>query len=56
MTQSEITAFLAIIQCGSFSSAAEHLYITQPALSRRIQALEKKVGYKLFKVFLPIRQ
>lgn len=48
MTQSEITAFLAIIQCGSFSSAAEHLYITQPALSRRIQALEKKVGYKLF--------
>lgn len=33
MTFLEIEAFLKIAQCGSFSAAAEKLYITQPALS-----------------------
>lgn len=32
MTFLEIEAFLKIAQCGSFSAAAEKLYITQPAL------------------------
>ena len=48
MTNSEISAFLAIVECGSFSKAAEMLFITQPALSRRIQSLENEIGYKLF--------
>ena len=48
MTISEITAFLAVIECGSFSKAAEMLFITQPALSRRIQSLENEIGYRLF--------
>lgn len=48
MTFLEIEAFLNIIQYGSFSAAAEKLYITQPALGRRIRALEEELGYTLF--------
>ncbi|QGY46300.1 LysR family transcriptional regulator [Maribellus comscasis] len=32
---------------GSFSSAARHLKITQPALSLQIQKLEEEIGFKL---------
>lgn len=48
MTLLEIEAFLAIIECNSFSAAAKKLYITQPALTRRIQIMEKELGYSLF--------
>ncbi|MBR5267446.1 MAG: LysR family transcriptional regulator [Lachnospiraceae bacterium] len=48
MTFLEIEAFLNIVQYGSFSAAAEKLYITQPALGRRIRALEEELGYTLF--------
>lgn len=48
MTFLEIEAFLNIVQHGSFSAAAEKLYITQPALGRRIKALEEELGYSLF--------
>ena len=48
MTFLEIEAFLKITECGSFSSAAEKLYITQPALGRRVRALEEELGYPLF--------
>jgi len=48
MTFLEIEAFLKIAQYGSFSAAAEQLYITQPALGRRIRALEEELGYDLF--------
>lgn len=47
MTELEIQAFLTIIKLGSISAAAESLYVTQPALSRRIHALEAELGYKL---------
>ncbi len=43
-----IEAFLMVIQKGSFSSAAEELYITQPTLSNRIQKLEQELNVKLF--------
>ena len=46
MTFLEIEAFLNIVQYGSFSAAAEKLYVTQPALGRRIRALEEELGYK----------
>lgn len=36
--------FLAVAETGSFSRAAEKLYLTQSALSRSIQALEDEVG------------
>lgn len=48
MTHLEIEAFFEIIKAGSISSAAQNLYVTQPALSRRIGTLEKELGYTLF--------
>lgn len=48
MTKLEIAAFLAIVEHGSISATAEQIFVTQPALSRRIQALEKELGYRLF--------
>lgn len=47
MTLLEIEAFLAIIQHGTMSAAAKALYITQPALTRRIQKMEQELGYPL---------
>lgn len=48
MTEREIEAFLTIVRTGSISAAAEVLYVTQPALSRRVRALEQELGYQLF--------
>ena len=48
MTRLEIDAFLSIVKYGSISSAAEKLYVSQPALSRRIKVLEQELGYRLF--------
>ncbi|MEY7999920.1 LysR family transcriptional regulator [Clostridium sp. Mt-5] len=47
MTALEIDAFLMVVKTGSITAAAEQLYVTQPALSRRIAALEKELGYSL---------
>ena len=43
-----LQAFLAVAETGSFSRAAERIYLTQPAISKRIAALEKEVGARLF--------
>lgn len=43
----EIQAFVAIAERGSFRAAAESLFISQPALSRRIEKLEAEVGSRL---------
>lgn len=48
MTQLEIEAFLTVAQTGNITKAAEHLYISQPALSRRLKTLEQELGYILF--------
>lgn len=48
MTHLEIDAFLEIIKMGSISAAAETLYVSQPALTRRISTLENELGYRLF--------
>lgn len=47
MTALEIDAFLTVVKTGSITAAAEQLYITQPALSRRIATLENELGYIL---------
>ncbi len=47
MTYLEIEAFLEVIKSGSISAAAESLFVSQPALSRRIAALEEELGYTL---------
>src|SRR5689334_15324897 len=43
-----LQAFLAIAETGSFSRAAERIYLTQPAISKRIALLEEELGAKLF--------
>ncbi len=43
-----IRAFVCIADSGSFSRAAEALFITQPAVSKRITALEQSLGTRLF--------
>lgn len=44
----QLEAFLAVISAGSISAAAEQLYVGQPAVTARIQALERAVGAPLF--------
>ncbi len=43
-----LTAFMAVAETGSFSAAAERLYITQPAISKRIALLEQQLDARLF--------
>ena len=43
-----LQAFLAVAETGSFSSGAERLFITQPAVSKRIASLEAELGTALF--------
>jgi len=43
-----LTAFISVSEQRSFSKAAEHLFITQPAVSKRISALEKELNTHLF--------
>lgn len=47
MNEIEIQTFLAVIDSGSISAAAKTLYLTQPAISRRIRILEESLGYPL---------
>lgn len=47
MNQGEIDAFLAIVEQGTLSGAAETLYLTQSALSSRLELLEKETGARL---------
>ena len=49
MTYLEIEAFLEIVKSGSISAAAEALFVSQPALSRRISSLEEELGYTLIR-------
>jgi DNA-binding transcriptional LysR family regulator len=39
--------YIALIEAGSFSAAAERRHVSQPAFSRRIQMLESWLGVKL---------
>lgn len=43
-----LEAFWWIAKTGSFNKAAERLYLTQPSVTARIQALEKELGQPLF--------
>ena len=41
-------AFIAVAETSSFSEASEHLFLTQPAVSKRIAALESELDVHLF--------
>lgn len=43
-----LNSFLVTAQCGSFSEAAEKLYISHSALIQQINALESSLGFTLF--------
>ncbi|HAN6100859.1 TPA: LysR family transcriptional regulator [Escherichia coli] len=40
--------FLTLEKCRNFSQAAVSRYVSQPAFSRRIRALEQAIGVELF--------
>lgn len=48
MVETKYQVFLTIIEVGSFSKAAEHLFMTQPAVSQYIKQLEVELGISLF--------
>ena len=40
--------FLAIARAGSLTAAAKSLSVSQPTVSRRLEAMEKGLGVRLF--------
>ena len=48
MFNSQLTVFVCVADCGSFNKAAEQLYISPPAVMKKINALEKHLDMKLF--------
>ncbi|MGD8483531.1 MAG: LysR family transcriptional regulator [Thioalkalispiraceae bacterium] len=43
-----LQAFIAVAEQGSFSQAAQQLYLTQPAVSKRVATLEAELDTRLF--------
>lgn len=43
-----LRAFLTVYRVGSITAAAPRLFLTQPAVSQQIKALETHLGYRLF--------
>jgi len=48
MEINNLQTFVTIAESGSFSLASEQLFLTQPAISKRIAALEAELGTALF--------
>ena len=48
MTFEQIRTFLVVAESGSFTRAAERLFMSQPGVSHHVQALERDVGHRLF--------
>lgn len=48
MEMIEVEAFVAIAEAGTFTRAAAALHCSQPAISRRIELLERELGAPLF--------
>lgn len=43
-----LAAFVEVAEAGSFTQAADRLHLSQPAISKRITALEQQIGQSLF--------
>ncbi|MCW9024996.1 MAG: LysR family transcriptional regulator [Gammaproteobacteria bacterium] len=48
MDIASLNAFITVAECGSFSRASEKLFLTQPAVSKRIASLEAELDTQLF--------
>lgn len=49
MNLRQIEAFLAVFEEGTFSAGAARLTVSQPTVSKLVDALERGLGYKLFR-------
>ena len=47
MYNPQLKIFVSVVDCGSFTKAAENLFITPPAVMKQINALEKHLDVKL---------
>ena len=48
MDTAGLHAFVTVADCGSFSQAAQLLFLTQSAVSKRIALLESQLDCRLF--------
>ena len=48
MTTTELEIIIALAEEGNMRKAAERLFLSQPALSQRLQSIEKEWGTLLF--------
>lgn len=48
VTLSQLLAFERVVRLGSFHAAAQHLGLTQPAISQRVRDLEQALSVRLF--------
>ena len=48
MTVRRLSHVVALAEAGSFARAADRVHLSQPALSRSIQAIEAELGLRLF--------
>lgn len=49
MELKQLESFASVVQCGSFTKAAEQLYLSQPSISTHIQMLEKELKTRLIR-------
>ena len=48
MLLKQMKYFITVVDCHSFTEAAEQCYISQSAISQQIKSLEKELGIRLF--------
>ncbi|MEX5624354.1 LysR family transcriptional regulator, partial [Pseudomonas syringae] len=48
MDINQARTFLEIVRCGSLVAAAERLFVSQTAITARVQRLEQQLGCQLF--------
>ena len=48
MYNPQLDTFICVVEAGSFSKAADKLYISPPAVIKQINLLESSLGVKLF--------
>lgn len=44
MISSQLATFIAVAKCGSFSKAAENLFVSPTAVMKQIDVLEGRLG------------
>ncbi len=48
MIDQQVLSFIAAAEAGSFTKAGERLHLTTPAVMKQVNALEEKLGFRLF--------